>query len=84
VIEEIAAHLERYGPGASQAIMSNAARGIIRRNAFRMMWRPAVAAARICGKSLAEASAPPECREPCADPAHMRPAGTRFHDLRHF
>ncbi len=47
VIEEFAAHLERYGPGASQVIMSNAARGIIRRNAFGMMWRPAVARQRV-------------------------------------
>jgi integrase len=84
VIEEIAAHLERYGPGADQVIMSNAARKIIRRNAFGMMWRPAVASARTCGKPPADTDDPRECGETCADPAHQLPAGTRFHDLRHF
>jgi integrase len=29
-------------------------------------------------------SALAECGERCADPAHCAPAGTRFHDLRHF
>jgi integrase len=84
VIEEVAAHLEQFGPGASQVIMSNAAKKIINRNAFGMMWRPAVAAARTCGKPPADADAPPECRDACGDPAHQLPAGTRFHDLRHF
>jgi len=64
--------------------MSNAAKKIINRNAFGMMWRPAVAAARTCGKPPADADAPPECRDACGDPAHQLPAGTRFHDLRHF
>ena len=40
VIEEIAGHLEQFGPGAGQVIMSNAAKKIINRNAFGMMWRP--------------------------------------------
>ncbi len=84
VIEEIAAHLERFGPGPGQVIMSNAARRIIRRNGFGDMWRSAVAAARTCGKPPAKAAAPPECGETCADPAHMLTTGTRFHDLRHF
>jgi integrase len=84
VIEEIAAHLERYGPGADQVIMSNAAGKIIRRSAFGMMWRPAVAAARTCGKPPATTDEPPKCGDTCADPAHQLQAGTRFHDLRHF
>jgi integrase len=84
VIEEIAGHLEQFGPGAGQVIMSNAAKKIINRNAFGMMWRPAVAAARTCGKGPADANAPPECGDACADPVHQLPAGTRFHDLRHF
>lgn len=84
VIEEIAAHLERFGPGPGQIIMFNAARRITRRNHFGAMWRSAVAAARTCGKQLAEPNAPPECRETCAHPAHMLQTGTRFHDLRHF
>jgi hypothetical protein len=61
-----------------------AAKKIINRNAFDMMWRPAVATARICGKPPADADAPPACGDTCADPAHQLPAGTRFHDLRHF
>jgi hypothetical protein len=84
VTEEIAAHLQRFGPGYSQVIMSNNARRIIRRSAFGYVWRSAVAAARTCGKPPAGASAAPECGDTCAEPAHMLPAGTRFHDLRHF
>jgi hypothetical protein len=83
-VEEIAAHLERFGPGQDQVIMSNAAGRITRRNAFGDMWRSAVAAARTCGKPPAEISAATGCRETCADAAHRLPAGTRFHDLRHF
>jgi hypothetical protein len=48
------------------------------------VWHPTVASARICGKGAADANAPPECGETCADLAHQLPAGTRFHDLRHF
>jgi len=84
VVEEIAAHLERFGPGQDQVIMSNAADWIIRRNAFGDVWRSAVAAARTCGKPPAEIPAATGCREACADAAHMLPAGMRFHDLRHF
>ena len=36
VVEEIAGHLEQFGPGAGQVIMSNAAKKIINRNAFGM------------------------------------------------
>jgi hypothetical protein len=64
--------------------MSNGAKKIINRNAFGMMWRPAVAAARNCGKPPTDRHDPPECGETCADPAHLLPVGTRFHDLRHF
>ncbi len=84
VIEEIAAHLERFGPGVSLIIMSNVGRRIIRRNAFGDMWRSAVAAARTCGQPPAPSNAAAKCGETCAEPAHMLPAGTRFHDLRHF
>lgn len=49
-------------------VVSNAAKKIINRNAFGMMWRPAVAAARTCGKGPADANAPPECGDACADP----------------
>jgi integrase len=59
VLEAVAAHLARYGPGPEQIVMSNTDRRVIRRAAFGAMWRAAVAAAGL-------------------------PAGTRFHDLRHF
>jgi integrase len=45
VLEEISAHLQRYGTGPDQIIMSNAGGRIIRRNAFGDSWRAAVKAA---------------------------------------
>jgi hypothetical protein len=45
VLEEISSHLERYGTGPAQVIMSNAAGQIIRRSAFGDSWRAAVKAA---------------------------------------
>jgi len=39
---------------------------------------------RTCGQPSASSDIPPECGETCADPAHQLPAGSRFHDLRHF
>jgi integrase len=84
LLDEIALHLERFGTGPEQVIMTNAGGRIIARNAFGDMWRKSVAAARICGKRPAAAPAVPECRETCADPQHMLAADTRFHDLRHF
>jgi integrase len=59
VLGEITAHLQRYGAGPGQVIMSNAAGRMVRRNAFGDSWRAAVKAAGL-------------------------PAGTRYHDLRHF
>jgi integrase len=45
VPEEITAHLQRYGGGPGQAIMSNAAGRLVARNAFGDIWRAAVTAA---------------------------------------
>jgi integrase len=59
VLQEITLHLQRYGAGPGQVIMSNVAGHIIRRNAFGSCWRTAVKTAGL-------------------------PAGTRYHDLRHF
>ena len=59
VLGELTAHLQRYGAGAGQIVMTNAAGRIVRRNSFGDCWRRAVAAAGL-------------------------PAGTRYHDLRHF
>jgi integrase-like protein len=41
-LKEIGAHLQRYGPGPGQVVMSNAGGRIIRRNAFGDAWRAAV------------------------------------------
>jgi integrase len=45
VLEEITAHLQRYGTGPGQAVMSNTAGRFIRRSGFSGTWRAAVAAA---------------------------------------
>jgi integrase len=85
VLESVAVHLQQYGAGSGQVVMSNTRGRIIRRNSFGDMWRPAVKAARTCGKPPAgDTERHQECRDKCGDPAHMLPAGTRFHDLRHF
>ena len=85
VLEEAAAHLQRFGAGAGQVVMSNAAGRMIRRSAFGDTWRTAVRVARTCGKPPATSGERhEECRDKCAEPAHMVPTGTRFHDLRHF
>jgi integrase len=84
VLDEIVAHLQRFGAGKPGTVMSNSAGRIVARNAFGDMWRRSVAAARTCGKPPAKGAAPPEeCRDTCADPSHML-TGTHFHDLRHF
>ena len=41
------AHLQRYGTGPGQAVMSNAVGRLVRRNAFGDVWRVAVKAARL-------------------------------------
>jgi hypothetical protein len=84
VLNEISAHIQRYGTGPGDVIVTNRLGKVAQRNSFGDRWRPAVADARICGKSPAPASKGGQCREPCADPAHCLPTGTRFHDLRHF
>ena len=59
VLNEITAHIRRYGTGPGGVIVTNRLHKVAQRNAFGTCWRAAVAAARL-------------------------PAGTRFHDLRHF
>ncbi len=59
VLSGITVHLQRYGPGPSDVVVTNAADRIAQRNAFGTCWRAAVRAAGL-------------------------PAGTRYHDLRHF
>lgn len=83
VLDEVALHLQVFGPGQLHTVMSNAAGRLVARNAFGDMWRRTVAAVRTCGKKPSRAGAAAECRETCADPAHML-TGTRYHDLRHF
>jgi integrase len=59
VLNEINAHIQRYGTGPDRVIVTNRLGKVAQRNAFGTCWRNAVAAAGL-------------------------PAGTRFHDLRHF
>lgn len=78
-------HMQRWAPGAHQLLITNRLGGPVQRNSFGHCWREAVAAARTCGKPPAPAGQrKAACGEKCADPAHCLPAGTRFHDLRHF
>lgn len=85
VLAAVAAHLEQFGPGPHQLVMSTAYGGFVHRNGFGEMWRRAVKQARTCGKPPAEPGTNgSRCDDECATPAHMVPFGTRFHDLRHF
>jgi integrase len=86
VLTEIDAHLETFGPGPHQLVMSTAYGGFVRRNGFGEMWRRAVRLARTCGKPAATTPDHDQgyCEDSCASPAHIVPHGTRFHDLRHF
>ena len=85
VLTDIDAHLDQFGPGPHQLVMSTAYGGFVHRNAFGEMWRRAVQVARTCGKPSAEPDKHERrCGDKCADPVHMVPFGTRFHDLRHF
>ncbi|HEX6506838.1 MAG TPA: tyrosine-type recombinase/integrase [Chloroflexota bacterium] len=84
MLNEISAHVQRFGTGPSEVIVANRIGKVAQRNAFGYCWRQAVADARICGKPPAPAQGYGQCGETCADPAHCLPKGTRFHDLRHF
>lgn len=59
VLEKVAAHMERWPPGADGVLITNRLGALVRRSSFGDCWRAAVAGAGL-------------------------PAGTRFHDLRHF
>jgi integrase len=86
VLQAITAHMQRWQPARVQLIIINRLGGPVQRNAFGDRWRPAVASARTCDKPAAAPGRPglAECREECGLAAHMLPAGTQFHDLRHF
>lgn len=84
VLTEINAHIERFGTGPSQVIVSNRYGKVARRGPFNDAWRNAVASARTCGKPPADPQPGGECGGRCADPSHTVAKGTRFHDLRHF
>lgn len=83
VLEQVTAHIQAYGTGVGDVVITNRVGKVARRNAFGDSWRNAVASARTCGKEPAERKAGGRCGERCADPAHCLPKGTRFHDLRH-
>jgi integrase len=84
VLNEISAHIRRFGTGPGEVIVTNRLGKVARRNSFGDRWRLAVADARTCGKPPKPAFEGAPCSETCADPAHCLPKGTRFHDLRHF
>lgn len=85
VLTAITAHMQRWAPGPDQLLVTNRLGQPVQRNSFGDCWREAVSAARTCGKPPAPGGTRHAgCREQCADPAHMLPRGTRFHDLRHF
>jgi hypothetical protein len=80
VLNEISAHVQRFGTGPGEVIVTNRLGKVARRNSFGDRWRLAVADARICGNRPAQALEGGQCGETCADPAHCLPKGTRFHD----
>jgi integrase len=84
VLNEISAHIQRFGTGPGEVIVINRIGKVAQRNSFGYCWRKAVADARTCGKPPAPIQDGGQCAETCADPAHCVPKGTRFHDLRHF
>ena len=84
VLNEISAHVRRFGTGPGEVIITNRLGKVAQRNSFGDCWRRAVADARTCGKPPAAARDGGQCADTCADPAHCLPKGTRFHDLRHF
>lgn len=85
VLNEVSAHIQQFGTGKGESIVTNRLGRIPRRSAFGDSWRNAVAAARTCGKEPADPKPGGECaKTKCADPAHCLNKGTRVHDLRHF
>jgi integrase len=85
VLQQITSHMQRYGTGVGEVIITNRVGKVAKRNAFGDSWRNAVRDARICGKEPAEWREGGKCGEKvCADPAHCLAKGTRFRDLRHF
>jgi integrase len=85
VLNEVSSHIQKFGTGKGESIVTNRLGRIPRRSAFGDSWRNAVAAARTCGKEPADPKPGGECgKKECADPAHCLVKGTRVHDLRHF
>jgi integrase len=84
VLNEISAHIQRFGTGPGEVIVTNRLGKVAQRNAFGDCWRRAVADARTCGKPPAPAHDGGQCGQTCADPAHCLQKGTRCHELRHF
>jgi integrase len=84
VLNEISAHVQRFGTGTGEVIVTNRLGKVAQRNSFGFCWRESVANARVCGKPPGSVRPGGQCGETCADPAHCLPKGTRFHDLRHF
>jgi integrase len=85
VLAAVTAHMTRWQRGPGGLLVTNRCGRPVQRNSFGHCWREAVAAARTCGRPPAPPRERGTCAEAgCADPAHCLPAGTRYHDLRHF
>ena len=54
VLNEISAHIQQFGTGAGEVIITNRVGKVARRSAFGDSWRKAVADARICGNQAGE------------------------------
>lgn len=80
---KLRSHTEAWPPAGD--VLCRTARGnLLNRNWFNPdVWRPALAAARTCGKDPAKPSADGECGQTCALEAHCLPQDATFHDLRH-
>ena len=84
VLNAITTHIQQWGTGSKESIVTNRLGAVPRRSAFGDSWRKAVTAARTCDKNPATPKPGGKCAEQCADPTHCLAKGTRVHDLRHF
>ena len=75
VLNEISAHVQRFGTGPSEVIVTNRLGRVARRNSFGSRWRLAVADARTCGKPPAPAFGGGQCSQTCADPGTLPAEG---------
>jgi hypothetical protein len=68
VLNEISTHVQRFGTGPGEVIVTNRLGKVAQRNAFGDRWRLAVAVARTCGKPSVSAFEGGQCGVTSADP----------------